>query len=99
MVNSVKKVRVVGDRLDASHGLLTACLYAALAACFPAHTLHAVHRIVTSHTKHHMLYSTFLILGKLHEASWRQPRGRRERERERERGKLEATSRPCPHLL
>ena len=75
MVTRVKKVRVVGE-LGARHGLLTACLYAALAACFPAHTLHAVHRIVTSHTKHHMLYSTCLILGKLHEASWRQPRGR-----------------------
>jgi len=47
MVTRVKKVRVVGDMLDARHGLLTACLYDALAACFPAHTLHAVHRIVT----------------------------------------------------
>jgi hypothetical protein len=46
MVTRVKKVRVVGE-LGARHGLLTACLYAALAACFPAHTLDAVHRIVT----------------------------------------------------
>jgi len=69
MVGDIKKVLVVGDMLDASHGLLTACVCAALAACFPAHTLHAVYRIVTSHTKHHMLYSTCLILGKLHEAT------------------------------